>query len=142
MIELQRVTSWRTRLDSIIEGHRHYPFAWGSHDCAYLAFDAVLAMTGVDLMEPYRGKYKSQEEAEVLLKSRGFVSHIDELATLVPAVSPSKLQTGDLAVIDTQLTDLPGEALGIVTGSRITALGFNGVGSVSLRRAVRGFKIG
>lgn len=57
---MTRVEDWPERLAAFIEQRRKMPFAWGSNDCALFAADAVCAITGVDLGEPFRGRYDDE----------------------------------------------------------------------------------
>lgn len=60
---LPRHTDWPTRLATFVESRRYRPFAWGSNDCWLFAADAIVAMTGRDFGEAWRGTYSSALEA-------------------------------------------------------------------------------
>jgi len=45
------------------------PFAWGSNDCCLFPADAILAGTGVDLADDFRGRYTTKAEAFALIKT-------------------------------------------------------------------------
>lgn len=58
-----RRDDWPDRLHLIVRQRKREPFAWGRHDCALFACDAIEAMTDVDLGWSFRGNYASEEEA-------------------------------------------------------------------------------
>lgn len=66
---MKRLSNWQALLAAQIEKAQHAKFEWGVFDCALAACDAVLAMTGEDPGAPYRGKYKTQAEANALIGS-------------------------------------------------------------------------
>lgn len=61
---MQRLSNWPSKLDAFLASRRLVPFAYGSNDCVLFALDAVLAITGTDLAEPFRGKYKTLRGAQ------------------------------------------------------------------------------
>lgn len=66
-----RKTNWHHLLDTHIRASAQRDFAWGVHDCAMFACDAILAMTGDDPAMRFRGTYDSEEGAREALE--GFV---------------------------------------------------------------------
>jgi len=68
MEKLKRYDDWASRLLALITERRSTPFAWGQHDCALFACDAVKVMTGVDPARGLRGKYRSAMGAARALK--------------------------------------------------------------------------
>lgn len=60
--------NWQSRLSQLIETRRDAPFVWGTHDCTLWAFAALEAVYGVDLGEPYRGRYTTPQGAVRVLK--------------------------------------------------------------------------
>ena len=56
---LRRFHNWPELLDAYLAQHVNTPFAWGRHDCALFAADAVHIMTGTDLAEAFRLQYDS-----------------------------------------------------------------------------------
>ena len=67
---LQRTTHWATReLHDFLESGATKPFQWGVHDCCLFAADAILAMTGADIADAFRGKYDDEASAFSLIKS-------------------------------------------------------------------------
>lgn len=50
-----RLPDWPVRLEALLLERETWPFAWGVHDCALFAADAVQAITGHDLAHGLRG---------------------------------------------------------------------------------------
>jgi hypothetical protein len=70
MNTIKRSSTWLTHeLDAYLRDAATKPFAWGTTDCCLFAADAVLAMTGVDIADDFRGKYGTQAEALALIKT-------------------------------------------------------------------------
>jgi hypothetical protein len=57
---MHRLPDWETRLAAFLEPLRLRAFAWGKHDCCIFTAGAVEAMTGVDAMAEFRGRYSTQ----------------------------------------------------------------------------------
>lgn len=66
-----RLPGWPELLAAFVEARRHVPFAWGSNDCATLAADAVLALTGQDPLATLRGQWADEAQAREVLTSLG-----------------------------------------------------------------------
>jgi len=64
---MQRKHSWQSELHNFIANAVTHAFVWGEHDCCLLIADAINALTGVDLAEPYRGKYDDAHSAVKLI---------------------------------------------------------------------------
>ena len=54
---MHRLPDWEERLAAYLEPLRTRPFEWGAHDCCTFTAGAVEAMTGVDPMPEFRGRY-------------------------------------------------------------------------------------
>lgn len=68
---ITRRSNWEELLALYIDRVRDQPFEWGQHDCAHFAAGAVKAITGVDLMEGWRGQYTDARSAAEGLRARG-----------------------------------------------------------------------
>jgi cell wall-associated NlpC family hydrolase len=95
-VTIQRWQDWPERLDLFIRARERVPFAWGTNDCALFAADAVRAMTGVDVAQWARGKYRTQQGAARLLTKRGGLAALVD--ALLPAVPPLTAQRGDVVM--------------------------------------------
>ncbi|WP_321289229.1 DUF6950 family protein [Alcaligenes phenolicus] len=106
---MKRRPDWPEKLATFIETRRERVFSWGEQDCALLAADAVLEMTGVDLASGLRG-YKSARDAAARIEKaggmRGFVASL-------PQKHPGLAQRGDLVLVDLEGR----ETFGVVVGN-------------------------
>jgi len=62
-----RYPDWPHRLNEFVVAATKREFRWAEHDCCTFAADAVLAITGVDYMADFRGRYHDEESAEALI---------------------------------------------------------------------------
>ena len=70
-VQFPRLADWPERLADLVELRRAAPFVWGANDCATFAADAVLAITGVELLGVLRGAWQSEDEAAARLRRAG-----------------------------------------------------------------------
>jgi hypothetical protein len=141
MTELVRKQDWRRHYEAAVDEIMSRPFAWGTHDCGPgLAGRLVLAMTGVDLSAQYAGTYDDAASAARLIRSLGFTSLGELVASMLPAIHPSLARLGDIAAIE--VAGPIGHALGVVNGERILVLTETGIGTIDLLDAQTCFKVG
>lgn len=57
---MERLPDWEARLAAYLAPLRAMPFAWGAHDCCTFTAGAVEAVTGVDPMPEFRGRYRTR----------------------------------------------------------------------------------
>lgn len=130
---ITRFVDWRARLQAYLEGGARREFAFGTHDCALFAADALAAMTGVDLGERYRGRYSTMQGGLRLMVRDGFADHVALFRAHLPSGPVARALPGDLAVIETP----DGLSLGVVQGAMIYCLQPSGVlGLVPLSDAI------
>ena len=137
---MNRLPDWLPRLQRLMARRWRQPFEWGVNDCATLACDAVLAMTGVDLATDLRGRYGSREEARGILGVT-FEDYCVRIASEHGLVEAPwrELHRGDLGFLDTQ----DGGALGIVwPEGKLAFPGARQAELVPVRMAHRGWRIG
>lgn len=136
---MKRYSFWRTALADYINRVAYRPFQWGDHDCGLFAAGAVEAMTGEDFAAGLRGRYKTKKGALRLMKKAGHADHVAMAAATLEEIHPSHAMIGDVAVVPGE----GGEALGIVQGDRIYAIGpgETRIGTVPLLSASRAFRV-
>ena len=132
-----RLVDWPTRLNDHIEEWRHKKFEWGKADCALFCLYAEKAICGASRVDDFIGKYRSAAgSVKALLKIGG-----GDLAASVGArlaeIDPSKAQRGDVALIDTPL----GDALSLVVGDKVAAMGKDGLVFLPLSAAKQAWKV-
>ncbi len=111
-----RFEAWPEILAEEIQKASDQRFVWGQCDCALWAANVVLAMTGTDYAEEFRGKYKSAKGSVQVLKRIGEVTLS---ATLTEKLTPIncllKTQRGDVVTKEFD----GAQALGICIGSKV-----------------------
>jgi hypothetical protein len=115
---MYRKPDWETRLAVYLEPLRLRPFAWGSHDCCTFASGAVEAMTGVDPMPEFRGRYTTARGSVKALRKIGAGDLATTLDRKFRAVSPALAHRGDIV--------MSGGLLGICLGGFLVAVGAEG----------------
>lgn len=94
-----RYRDWTTRLHQTIQASLGRPFSWGEFDCCVFAAECSIAICGVDPLELYRGKYRTETGAKrALVKTHGSIEALwDAAFERVPA---ALAQRGDVALYD------------------------------------------
>lgn len=119
-IELQRREDWERRVNDYLATIRKSGHKWGGGDnetdCALAWAGAIEAMTGVDLMAEFRGKYETEEGALALIEAKGFADLPSLLDDMLPRVTRSSAQRGDLVMVK-------GGALALAWGEVALAIG-------------------
>ena len=110
-----RKPDWEARLAAFLEPLRTRPFKWGEHDCCTFASGAVEAMTGVDPMPEFRGKYRSAATSSRALRTIGAGDLARTLDSKFRSVPASLAQRGDIVMHDGLLS--------ICLGAVIVAVG-------------------
>jgi hypothetical protein len=100
---MMRFPDWETRLAAYLEPLRTRPFRWGKHDCCTFTAGAVRAMTGVNAMPEFRGKYRDEASAEAALKEIGAGSLIRTMNAKFKRVPVSHAHRGDIVMVDGNL---------------------------------------
>lgn len=118
---MTRFPDWPERLAAFIEARRRMPFAWGGHDCAMFAADAVVAITGTDPLALWRGSYADEAGAEAALGGLPLAMFMDAalLAAGATRVETSMAQRGDFVILD--VGNMP--TCGVCLGGSVAAPG-------------------
>jgi hypothetical protein len=114
-----RLSDWETRLSDYISEKRHEPFAYGKNDCCTFALGAAQAITGVDPMPEFRGKYDTLIGSVRALKEIGAGDLESTMDTKFPEIGIGFAQRGDLAFFD--------GSVGVVMGSFAWFVSDNGL---------------
>lgn len=126
---MYRLPDWETRLAAYLEPLRLRAFAWGRHDCCTFAAGAVLAMTDVDPIAEFRGRYSTPRGSVRALRKFGagdLTATLDAKFERVPAALAHR---GDIV--------MSGGLLGICLGPFLVAVGAEGdrEGLIRINRA-------
>lgn len=135
---MKRKVDWPRLMAEAIESRRTAAFEWGKNDCVLFTADIVKAMTDVDMMEEWRGKYDDKESAHRLIAANGgfeaFVENVCENHGLTE-INPNFAQRGDIAFFDT----IP--CVAIVTGAKSFAPAEDGLRSLKTRTAKKTWRV-
>ncbi|WP_294327034.1 hypothetical protein [uncultured Sphingomonas sp.] len=115
---MQRFPDWDARLAAYLEPLRARPFEWGRHDCCTFAAGAVEAMTGVDPMPEFRGRYSTAIGSARALRRFGAGDLASTLDGKFEAIPAPLAQRGDIV--------MTGGLLGIAWGDFAFAVGSEG----------------
>tara|TARA_B000000460_G_scaffold249681_1_gene232616 strand:- start:5686 stop:6105 length:420 start_codon:yes stop_codon:yes gene_type:complete len=138
---MKRLENWRARLSDEMDRQRLTPFAWGGHDCGLgFAGGIVLALTGEDVAEPYRGRYTTMIGAARLLKSEGCDTVGDMLAKHFREIDPAQASVGDLGIVGTP--DALGQGICMVDASSLVVMTESGHGRKARSEMIRAFRVG
>jgi hypothetical protein len=140
---MTRKLNWESLLAQFLESRRLQPYAWGTNDCCTFSADSILALTGVDIAEEFRG-YKDQDGALAAIKRVCGGADAEDAVRWcaktyqMTEVSPLFAQRGDLLLVQNAghiiagIVDMHGKASVVADG---------GLGQLSIRAAVAGFKV-
>ncbi|MBM7407050.1 MULTISPECIES: DUF6950 family protein [Sphingomonas] len=126
---MYRKPDWETRLAAYLEPLRARPFAWGEHDCCTFSAGAVAAMTDVDPMPEFRGRYSTAIGSARALRRFGRGTLAATLDAKFEAIEPAFAQRGDVV--------MSSGLLGICMGAFLVAVGREGdrEGLIRIERA-------
>lgn len=113
---MHRQADWETRLAAYLEPLRLRPFEWGRHDCCTFSAGAVEAMTGVDPMPEFRGRYTTAIGSARALKRYGAGTLEATLDTKFERVPAALAQRGDVIMTEGLLGICLG-GIAVVVGS-------------------------
>lgn len=141
---MERHQDWPEQLAAFLDQRQAAAFAWGKNDCALFTCDAVLAITGVDMAEGFRGKYSTLAGATKTIRqfAGGGLAELAAKVTAAlsaPEIHPLKAQRGDVVLFETE----QGPALGIVDLNGVWArtVGPEGAVDVPVKQCTRAWRI-
>ncbi len=115
---MYRLPDWETRLAAYLEPLRLCAFAWGRHDCCTFSAGAVEAMTGIDPMPEFRGRYTTARGSVRALRRFGAGDLVRTLDGKFEPVAAPLAQRGDIV--------MSSGLLGICLGPFLVAVGREG----------------
>jgi hypothetical protein len=136
---------WSSRLYVYLEASDSTPFRYGSFDCLSFAAGAADAITGADIMAPFRGRYTTHLGAMRIAKRVFGVATLPEIVTAMMAaqgwkeVAPSFAQRGDVCLV-IQGGD---QIAGVIhsNGREAVITTEQGLGRVPLKSVVRAWNV-
>lgn len=131
-----RLPDWQDRLVAYL-ADRHAVSRFGydhcadpaQDDCCTFAGGAVLALTGVDAMAEFRGRYRTAAGAARALRRYGAGTLPATLDTKFEPIPPAFARRGDLALVD--------GAVGVVIGADAVLIGREEAGEEAREGLVR-----
>ena len=120
-----RLIDWQSRFTALIKARQRDRFEWGRNDCCLFVTDAVLAITGKDIVpESFKGTYSTMLDGFRIIKeySGGGVEAIAEKLTAdngFVEIQPSFAQRGDVGLYR---DPKHGDVLGVSIGARFAFL--------------------
>lgn len=110
---MARLDNWQNNLHGLIEEHRHTPFDFATWNCAFWVSACNEAVVGFDPTAEYKGKFKTEKQAAVLLRKLDKVSTTQELfeKRFSEARPIAFAKMGDIVLVDpaAALLDLPAD---------------------------------
>jgi hypothetical protein len=145
-MSLTRLPTWEREFHSFLSSRITLPFAYGSNDCSVFACDGVLALTGVDIAEDFRGYSTAMGALRAIRKVTGGKTVADAAAFSahkyqLPELShPLMARRGDLVLIEQSPGDL---VMGLVhlSGSYVVAPGGTGLHRLQLAEIKKAWSI-
>lgn len=113
-MKLERFPDWPQRVGAFMRDRATVPFAWGRNDCAIFAADAILAATGHDMAEAFRGRYRTKRGARLVLRAHSWAD-LEALADTFLPRRHERARRGDVVLYAGQ----HGDFLGVVWGGAV-----------------------
>jgi len=132
-----RLVDWPTRLNDHVEEWRHKKFEWGKADCALFCLYAEKAICGSSRFDDFIGKYRSAAGSARALLKIGAGDLAASVGARLREIKVLEAQRGDVALIDTPL----GDALSLVVGDKVAAMGKDGLIFLPLMSAKKAWKV-
>ena len=104
---MERIEGWEIRLDDFIKSRQNQKFQWGVHDCCLFACDAIREITGEDIAYYFRGKYKTKDEAYLMLLAFSGGGLNETTKKIMEQFSMDKIEQGFAGRGDMVLCNVP-----------------------------------
>lgn len=98
---LDRVPGWDRALEDLATHHVDTPPEWGVSDCLMCAADAIKAVTGIDPLSKFRGKYQTEAGAARKMRQNGCesVKDVFEQYLSLEPINRFSARRGDVGVM-------------------------------------------
>ncbi len=131
---MERKETWPRLLNEYVVKAQHLKWELGVHDCCTFCAGAVKAITGIDTMAEFRGKYDSPETYAKALEEFGSGTLYKTLrAKFGKPVHGAQGRRGDIAFYE--------GSCGIIMGRSAFFLHKEGLGQVSITQIQRAFRV-
>lgn len=123
------------RFRALLASRLATPFAWGVHDCALWAADAIAAQTGQDPCAPLRGAYSDATSAARVLRQWRGLRGVARQVLGCPLSAPLLARMGDVGYTRSG-------ALAVCVGAWWAAPTRRGMGQLPLGDALLAWRVG
>jgi hypothetical protein len=97
---MTRVPDWESRLAAYLVEAEGRPHVYGQHDCTTFAAGAVMAMTGVDPMPEFRGRYSTAKGSAMALRRYGAGTLEATMDAKFEAIGRAFARRGDVVLFE------------------------------------------
>lgn len=118
-----RKQNWPRIIAEEIKNLQSTPFSWGDKDCCLAVADIIKAFTGEDLVEEFRGRYKTARGSLMALKRYGQGSIRATVDKKLPSIPVDQAGRGDIGIVKTEA----GESLAILFSNQVWAMTYEGM---------------
>ena len=134
---LPRRRDWPERLDALLRERAEWTFVWGVHDCCTFCADAVLAITGEDVMGTLRQRYQTAFEALGLTQELGGLKAAVS-SLLGEPCDPAFCTVGDVLLIAND----DREVVALCNGQTAVVVGMHGLITIPEPVVLAGWRVG
>lgn len=146
-MSIKRREHWATReLKQFLIDKKNARFEWGVCDCCLIAADAILAITGTDVADDFRGKYHDEASAFALIRQVAGGTTVADAAAycalkhgLQEWKTPLLAKRGDLVVIQDEEQLIAGFVH--LNGTHAVSIGSPGLRFFPLSQVTRAWKV-
>lgn len=136
---MKRQPDWRSKLGTYLNSVMEKPFNKTDHNCALFVADTTLAMTGIDLAEPYRGKFKTYKQGLEIMRENGYDDPYDMIEKQFTKIPVDVAKVGDIVLIrDKGIKKI----CGICVGHFALALFKDGICRVEIQDCYEAYAVG
>lgn len=132
-----RKQNWPRIISEEIVKLKNTPFVWGEKDCCLAIGDIIKAYTGEDLVEEFRGKYKTAKGSLAALKRYGQGSIRSTVDTKLPSIPVEQACRGDIGLVKTE----GGESLAIIFSQQAWAMTLDGIVDLPMTSLVCAWRV-
>jgi hypothetical protein len=112
---MERVDGWAAKLENYLLERHDKAFEWGTTDCCMFVGDSIRIITGVDVVEYFRGKYNKILPAFALMKDYSNGGSVQETWERIAGCYEMK-QIRTKALLPGDLVTMKAEACNPVAG--------------------------
>jgi hypothetical protein len=132
-----RLLDWQLEFAKCVDKNRAKAFVWGEHDCVLWAANALIAITGHDPAEEFRGQYSTALGAARILEQAGGMEALVSKQLEREPVPAAFANVGDILLVMQE--DRP--MLAVCNGETMFAPGLEGLVSLPTLSAVKAWKV-